>query len=82
VTLLVAAAQGVDATWLLCIAAACGACAPPTTILTRTTWRHRFADQNNRKMAYSIDSVMIEINFTVGPLLVAAMVAGLERVQR
>jgi len=75
VTLLVAAAQGVDATWLMAIAAGCGLSAPPVTILTRTTWRHRFADEHNRKMAYSIDSIMIEMNFTVGPLLVAAMVA-------
>lgn len=60
---------------LVTIAIACGIFAPPVTILTRTTWRHRFSDDHNRKMAYSIDSIMIEVNFTVGPLLVATIVA-------
>lgn len=58
---------------LLACAAAAGLFAPPVTILTRTTWRHRFDDEQNRKMAYAIDSVMIELNFTTGPLFVAAM---------
>ena len=60
---------------LVALAGACGLFAPPVTILTRTTWRHRFTDDHNRKMAYSIDSIMIEMNFTVGQLLVATLVA-------
>lgn len=60
---------------LTLLAVGAGVFAPPVTILTRTTWRHRFDDEQNRKMAYSIDSVMIELNFTVGPLFVAALIA-------
>ena len=73
--LFLATIQGAGVPVLVAIAAACGIFAPPVTILTRTTWRHRFTDDHNRKMAYSIDSIMIEINFTVGPLLVATIVA-------
>ncbi len=73
--LFLATINGASAAALLAIATLCGLFAPPVTILTRTTWRHRFADDHNRKMAYSIDSIMIEINFTVGPLLVATLVA-------
>ena len=76
IALYVAAVNGAVTPLLIAIAAMAGLCAPPVTILTRTTWRHRFTDDQNRKMAYSIDSIMIEINFTVGPLLVAAVVAG------
>ena len=76
IALYAAALNGASTPLLMAIAAAAGFCAPPVTILTRTTWRHRFTDDQNRKMAYSIDSIMIEINFTVGPLLVAAVVAG------
>ncbi|MBL8513606.1 MAG: MFS transporter [Betaproteobacteria bacterium] len=59
---------------LMALAIGAGLFAPPVTILTRTTWRHRFHDEHNRKMAYSIDSVMIELNFTFGPLFVAALI--------
>ena len=75
IALYVATVQGASVANLLAIAAACGFLAPPVTILTRTTWRHRFPDEHHRKMAYSIDSIMIELNFTVGPLLVAAIIA-------
>ncbi len=73
VALFVATIYGAGVPLLMFIAAACGAFASPVTILTRTTWRHRFTDEYNRKMAYSIDSIMIEVNFTVGPLLVATI---------
>ena len=73
--LFVATIEGAGVPVLMAIAALCGIVAPPVTILTRTTWRHRFSDDHNRKMAYSIDSIMIELNFTVGPLLVAGIVA-------
>lgn len=59
---------------LIVVAALAGGFAPPVTILARTTWRHRFTDEAARKMAYSIDSVMIELNFTTGPLFVAALI--------
>lgn len=48
---------------------------PPVTVLTRTLWRHRFLDEDLRKRAYSIDAVMIEFNFTLGPALVGTLLA-------
>jgi MFS family permease len=69
-----AGSQHAGAGVLMLLAIGAGLFAPPVTILTRTTWRHRFHDEQNRKMAYSIDSVMIELNFTFGPLLVATLI--------
>lgn len=48
---------------------------PPITVLTRTMWRHRFDDDEARKTAFSADSVLIELAFTVGPALVALLLA-------
>jgi MFS family permease len=48
-----------------------GACAPPISTVTRTLWRHRFDDDEDRRTAFAIDTVMIEFNFTVGPALIA-----------
>jgi predicted MFS family arabinose efflux permease len=42
----------------------------PISVLTRTLWRHRFEDPGERRTAFSIDTVMIEINFTIGPALI------------
>ena len=62
---------------VIVLAAACaGAFAPPIAVLTRTLWRHRFPDEINRRMAFSVDSIMIELNFTVGPALIALVIAG------
>ena len=49
--------------------------ASPITTLTRTVWRHRFEDEEDRRIAYSLDAVAIEINFTIGPAIVAALLA-------
>ncbi len=54
-------------------AAFAGAFAMPITVLTRTLWRHRFADETDRRRAFSIDSVLVELNFTVGPAVIAVM---------
>src|SRR5437870_3493983 len=56
-------------------AAAAGMFASPITTLTRTTWRHRFQREEDRRTAFSLDAVMIEINFTIGPAIVAAILA-------
>ncbi len=56
-------------------AALAGMFATPITTLTRTTWRHRFAREDDRRIAFALDAVMIEINFTVGPALIAAILA-------
>lgn len=42
----------------------------PISVLTRTLWRHRFEDPAERRTAFAIDTVMIEINFTIGPALI------------
>ncbi|MGZ5064162.1 MAG: MFS transporter [Usitatibacter sp.] len=58
-------------------AAVAGAFASPITTLTRTTWRHRFTSEEDRRTAFALDSVMIEINFTLGPAIVATFLATL-----
>lgn len=60
---------------IVACAAAAGIFQPPITVLTRTLWRYRFADEPTRKRAYSVDAVMIELNFTAGPALVAFLLA-------
>ena len=52
-----------------------GAFASPITVLTRTVWRHRFDREDDRRTAFALDAVMIEINFTLGPAIVAAVLA-------
>jgi len=47
-----------------------GAFVTPISVLTRTLWRNRFDDPGQRRTAFAIDSVLIEINFTVGPALI------------
>ena len=47
----------------------------PITTLTRTLWRHRFEQEDDRRIAYALDAVTIEINFTLGPAIVAAVLA-------
>jgi MFS family permease len=47
----------------------------PTTTLTRTMWRHRFEREEDRRTAFALDSVTIEINFTLGPAFIAAVLA-------
>jgi predicted MFS family arabinose efflux permease len=57
------------------LAALAGAFANPITTLTRTIWRHLFDDEDDRRTAFALDAVMIEFNFTVGPAVVALMLA-------
>ena len=52
-----------------------GVFATPKMVLIRTLWRHRFADEENRRRAFSLDAVLVELNFTLGPAIVAAVVA-------
>lgn len=60
---------------LIAVAAFAGAFAPPITVLTRTMWRYRFADDHARKTAFAIDAVLVELAFTVGPALIAVLLA-------
>ena len=60
---------------IMLVAATAGAFSPPIAVLTRTLWRHRFADEVNRRMAFSVDSIMIELNFTIGPAVIALVIS-------
>ena len=74
--LFVVSSLGMPPFIIMLVAAIAGAFSPPIAVLTRTLWRHRFPDEINRRMAFSVDSIMIELNFTVGPALVALVVSG------
>ncbi len=47
----------------------------PVATLTRAIWRHRFDSDDNRRMAFSVDSVLMEINFTLGPAVIGLVLA-------
>jgi MFS family permease len=73
--ILAAGMAGLPFGFLAASAACAGAFAPPITVLTRTLWRHRFSSEEDRRRAFAIDAVMIEINFTLGPAIIAAFLA-------
>jgi len=73
--ILLAAREGLGFAAVAAAAAVAGAFATPITVLTRTLWRMRFTRDEDRRRAYSIDAVMIEVNFTLGPAIVAGVVA-------
>ncbi len=52
-----------------------GAFSSPITVLTRTMWRHRFRREEERRTAFALDAVLIELNFMLGPALVAIVLA-------
>lgn len=56
-------------------AALAGFFASPITTLTRTFWRHRFDRDEDRRTAFALDAVTIEVNFTLGPALIAVILA-------
>ena len=63
-------------TWVsLPIAAAAGASYPPITVCMRTFLKRRLGDNALLATAYSLESVLIETIFIVGPMLVAGFVA-------
>jgi predicted MFS family arabinose efflux permease len=59
----------------LVLAAAVGATFPPITVCMRTYFRQRLADEQLLSTAYSLESVLIELIFILGPLMVALFVA-------
>lgn len=64
------------AAWvLLPLAATAGASFPPITVCMRTLFRNRLGDGPLLATAYSLESVLIESIFIVGPILVALFVA-------
>ena len=66
---------GLTTPLLWIVAAFAGAFSPPISVLTRTMWRYRFADEAARRMAFALDGVLIEFTFTAGPALIALLLA-------
>ena len=73
--LLAAVSMRAPALGILACAAIAGASFPPITVCMRTYLRQRLGDEASLSTAYSLDSVLIETMFIVGPLLVALFVA-------
>jgi MFS family permease len=59
----------------LALAALAGATFPPITVCMRTFYRQELADDALLVAAYSLESVLIETIFILGPMLVAIFVA-------
>ncbi|HEX4779226.1 MAG TPA: MFS transporter [Usitatibacter sp.] len=72
---LLAAQLGMSFATVAFCAALSGIFSSPITTLTRTMWRHRFEREEDRRTAFSLDSVTIEINFTLGPAIMAGVLA-------
>jgi len=70
-----AVVNGAPGPLVFACAAAAGATFPPITVCMRTFLRQRFVDETILTTAYSVDSVLIEVMFIAGPMLVALLVA-------
>jgi hypothetical protein len=66
---------GLGPTAIFTLSAAAGAAFPPITVCMRTYLKRRFADDVQLAAAYSVESVLIELIFIVGPMFVALLVA-------
>jgi len=75
IALVVAVHEPAHPLLILALAAAAGATFPPITVCMRTYFRHRLGDDPLLAAAYSLESVLIELVFIVGPMLVALFVA-------
>ena len=73
--LLTALEQGAPLWLALALAAAAGASFPPITVCMRTFFRQQLRDEALLATAYSLESVVIETIFIIGPVLVALFVA-------
>lgn len=71
------AAVRIDAStpMLLGLAGLAGACFPPITVCMRTFFKQRFREEQQLITAYSVESILIELIFIAGPLVVALLVA-------
>lgn len=74
VALVAAVSEGAPVLSLL-FAAAAGASFPPISVCVRTYLRRRLSDGALLAAAYSAESVLIEIIFILGPMLVALFIA-------
>jgi MFS family permease len=57
------------------LAATTGACFPPITVCMRTFFKQQLKDDQLLATAYSLESVVIEMIFILGPVIVAIFVA-------
>lgn len=73
--ILLASRAGAGFPAVLAAAALAGLFAMPITVLTRTLWRHRFTREEDRRRAFSVDAVLFEVNFTLGPAITALVLA-------
>jgi MFS family permease len=73
---LVAALSSRAPMWItFTLAGAAGACFPPITVCMRTFFKQRLREQTLLATAFSLESVLIELIFILGPVLVAMFVA-------
>ena len=75
VTLVVALNLGAPVWTAFALAALAGASFPPITVCLRTFLRQRLSEEAQLATAYSLESVLIEVIFIIGPMLVALFVA-------
>ena len=73
--ILFSATEGYPFAVVVACAAVAGIFASPITTVTRTMWRHRFDREDDRRTAFALDAVTIELNFTLGPAIIAGMLA-------
>ncbi len=62
---------------LLVVGLVAGACVPPTSAVLRTLWPGLLGDDRDELLptAFALDSVIIELVFTIGPLVAAGVAA-------
>lgn len=75
VTLVAALRFGAPLWTAFALAALAGAGFPPITVCLRTFLRRRLPEETQLAAAYSLESVLIEIIFIIGPMLVGFFVA-------
>lgn len=73
--LLLAAAVGASGAVLTAVAGLSGLSYPPVSACMRALWSDLLDGEDQRQTAYAFESVVIEVSFFVGPLLVGVLAA-------
>ena len=73
--LVIGVSRGLPIWLIFMLAGAAGASFPPITVCMRTLLKRRLGEETLLSTAYSLESVLIEMIFIVGPMLVALFVA-------
>lgn len=74
-TMLFAGRLGLSHPAMFAVALVAGAFSPPITVIVRTLWRMRLEDGPDRRTAFALDGVVLELAYTLGPLAIALAVA-------